>query len=47
MILEVAILNVIPWREWKRWLHPFYDPFPTVERFVAVDGIPNRVAAHS
>ena len=26
------------YREWKRLLHHFYDPFPTVEHFEPVDG---------
>ena len=25
------------YQEWKRLLHPFYDPFPTVEHYVAVE----------
>ena len=25
------------YQEWKRLLHHFYDPFPTVEHYVAVD----------
>ena len=25
------------YEEWKRLLHDFYDPFPTVEHFVAVE----------
>lgn len=25
-----------PYREWKRLLHHFYDPFPTVEHYVSV-----------
>jgi hypothetical protein len=24
------------YQEWKRLLHHFYDPFPTVEHYVAV-----------
>jgi heme-degrading monooxygenase HmoA len=24
--------------EWKALLHPFYDPFPTVSHYVAIDG---------
>ena len=31
----------------KQLLHHFYDPLPTVEHYVAVDGVPNRVAAQS
>ena len=26
------------YQEWKRLLHHFYDPFPTVEHFEPVDG---------
>ena len=25
------------YQEWRRLLHPFYDPFPTVEHFQPVD----------
>jgi heme-degrading monooxygenase HmoA len=25
------------YQEWKRLLHPFYDPFPTVEHFVELE----------
>ena len=28
------------YQELKRLLHHFYDPFPTVEHFVAVAGVP-------
>jgi len=29
--------------EWKRLLHHYYDPFPTVEHYIIVSGsIPNR-----
>jgi heme-degrading monooxygenase HmoA len=26
------------YQEWKRLLHHFYDPFPTVEHYRAIDG---------
>ena len=26
------------YQEWKRLLHHFYDPFPTVEHYESVDG---------
>jgi heme-degrading monooxygenase HmoA len=26
------------YERWRRLLHPFYDPFPTVEHYVAVAG---------
>ena len=26
------------YQEWKRLLHHFYDPFPTVEHYASVDG---------
>jgi heme-degrading monooxygenase HmoA len=26
------------YRRWRELLHPFYDPFPTVEHYVAVPG---------
>ncbi|MGR7023161.1 antibiotic biosynthesis monooxygenase family protein [Geodermatophilus sp. URMC 62] len=29
------------YREWSRLLHPFYDPFPTVEHFRHVRGTPS------
>lgn len=28
------------YQEWKRLLHHFYDPFPVVEHYEAVDGVP-------
>ncbi|MBC7174374.1 MAG: antibiotic biosynthesis monooxygenase [Polyangiaceae bacterium] len=28
-----------PYEEWKRLLHHFYDPFPTVEHYEAVHGV--------
>lgn len=28
------------YEEWKRLLHPFYDPFPTVEHFAPIDLTP-------
>jgi heme-degrading monooxygenase HmoA len=28
------------YQEWKRLLHHFYDPFPTVEHYSAVGGVP-------
>ena len=27
------------YREWKRMLHDFYDPFPTVEHYAALPGL--------
>jgi heme-degrading monooxygenase HmoA len=29
----------VEYQEWKRLLHHFYDPFPTVEHYVSVDGV--------
>ena len=28
------------YQEWKRLLHHFYDPFPMVEHYTAVTGVP-------
>lgn len=28
------------YQEWKRLLHHFYDPFPVVEHYEAIDGVP-------
>ena len=28
------------YQEWKRLLHHFYDPFPVVEHYEAVGGVP-------
>lgn len=28
------------YQEWRRLLHHFYDPFPVVEHFTAVPGVP-------
>ena len=30
------------YQEWRRLLHHFYDPFPTVEHFEPVGGSPGR-----
>lgn len=30
------------YREWRRLLHHFYDPFPTVEHYAAVPGVRAR-----
>jgi heme-degrading monooxygenase HmoA len=29
------------YQEWKRLLHHFYDPFPVVEHYAAVAGVPD------
>lgn len=29
------------YQEWKQLLHHFYDPFPAVEHYAAVPGIPD------
>lgn len=29
------------YQEWKQLLHHFYDPFPAVEHYAAVSGIPD------
>jgi heme-degrading monooxygenase HmoA len=29
------------YQEWKRLLHHFYDPFPAVEHYAAVPGVPD------
>ncbi len=29
------------YREWKRLLHHFYDPFPVVEHYATVAGVPD------
>jgi len=35
------------YQEWKRLLHHFYDPFPTVEHFEAVSECHNGIASRS
>ncbi len=30
------------YQDWKRLLHHFYDPFPTVLHYEAIEGIPSR-----
>jgi heme-degrading monooxygenase HmoA len=37
---EVGFRQSAPYQEWKRLLHPFYDPFPTVLHYEKVAGIP-------
>jgi heme-degrading monooxygenase HmoA len=32
----VGFRESAPYQEWKRLLHNFYDPFPTVEHYVAL-----------
>jgi heme-degrading monooxygenase HmoA len=34
-----------PYQEWKKLLHHFYDPFPTVEHYEAVAGLSRRADA--
>ena len=29
------------YQKWKQLLHPFYDPFPVVEHYTAVPGVPD------
>jgi len=36
----VGFRQSAPYQEWKRLLHHFYDPFPTVEHYAAVAGAP-------
>ena len=31
------------YQEWKRLLHHFYDPFPTVEHFEPIDAVPSHI----
>ena len=31
-----------PYQQWKKLLHHFYDPFPTVEHYEAVAGMKER-----
>jgi heme-degrading monooxygenase HmoA len=35
------------YQDWRRLLHHFYDPFPTVEHFEELVRIPNRPGATS
>ncbi len=37
---EVGFRQSAPYQEWKRLLHHFYDPFPTVLHYEKVAGIP-------
>ncbi len=37
---EVGFRQSAPYQEWKRLLHRFYDPFPTVLHYGKVAGIP-------
>lgn len=34
---EVGFRQSAPYQEWKRLLHHFYDPFPTVLHYAAVE----------
>src|SRR5262245_21787091 len=35
---EVGFRRSPEFQEWKRLLHPFYDPFPTVQHYVPLGG---------
>jgi heme-degrading monooxygenase HmoA len=35
---EVGFRRAPRYQEWKRLLHHFYDPFPTVEHYIQADG---------
>lgn len=37
---EVGFRRSAGYQQWKRLLHHFYDPFPTVLHYAAVDGVP-------
>jgi len=37
---EVGFRQSAPYQEWKRLLHHFYDPFPTVLHYEKIAGIP-------
>jgi len=36
---EVGFRKSAQYQEWKKLLHHFYDPFPTVLHFAGVDGL--------
>lgn len=37
---EVGFRGSPQYQEWKRLLHPFYEPFPVVSHYTAVPGVP-------
>jgi len=37
---EVGFRKSAQYQEWRRLLHHFYDPFPTVNHYEAVTGVP-------
>jgi heme-degrading monooxygenase HmoA len=37
---EVGFRKSTQYQEWRRLLHHFYDPFPTVHHYEAVGGVP-------
>ena len=37
---EVGFRQSPQYQDWKRLLHHFYDPFPTVSHYRPVDGVP-------
>ena len=41
---EVGFRKSAPYQEWKRLLHHFYDPFPTVLHFAGVSGLKKSAA---
>ncbi len=37
---EVGFRQSPQYQDWKRLLHHFYEPFPTVSHYSAVEGVP-------
>jgi heme-degrading monooxygenase HmoA len=42
---EVGFRKSVQYQEWKRLLHHFYDPFPVVSHYQAVQGAAGPVTA--
>jgi heme-degrading monooxygenase HmoA len=41
---EVGFRTSAPYQEWRKLLHHFYDPFPTVLHFEGLEGLKNPTA---
>jgi heme-degrading monooxygenase HmoA len=37
---QVGFRQSVPYQEWKRLLHHFYEPFPVVSHYESVAGVP-------
>lgn len=43
---EVGFRQSAQYQEWKRLLHHFYDPFPTVLHYDGIQGLASQASVH-